>query len=705
MYNLQGKTGGLYLLSILLCLAVGMGCVPAKEEQQASVAKRNQKLSESQRPLLPKWKTKAEINTHRLLEKAPGKEGGLPQRISADQYDDYRNNNFDKFFITKAPTAKVRPVAEYEASQRYMLAWPMNLGAARNSVYLSLIKNLWGVVPVVLVYEHAAHRQFLENQLTTNGIAVADLTDPTKVIWYKHQVDSLWIRDYGPISVVGTAGSTYSFNPHLSFVDARYFHTRAHDDEMPADLANLWGINDYRPDIELEGGNFMSTEEGLCVVSKVVLWNNLQLNQATIETIFKDYYGCKKIIFITPLKGEPSGHIDMFAKFAPDNTVLVGQYTADQDQDNKDILDFNAALLANTTSPSGKTLTVIRVPMPSNLGGSTGKVWRTYVNSLAVQNDTQKFILIPVYSDSNTNEDGALASYTSAFPGWTQVKIDAKDIIEWGGALHCIALNIPQAALSSLENAPADLCGKVNWSCTPLDCGEVKAQGCCDDQVLKYCDNGKLRMNDCATNMQCGWEQYANIYSCGTLGGSDPAGTHQKNCDVITDSGVKDASKHDARVGDGTMGSDGTTTSDGGGDTGCGHIPNIGCCEGQMLKYCVQNHISQIDCSDRLSCGWSAQSEWYDCSTSGQAEPTGKAPRNCASYIKVDSGISNKDAGSLMPDAGSVISIDSGTPQAIQKEVPSGLNCQVGSAVSLEGLGSWLMIVVGLHLIHRRRRH
>ncbi len=99
---------------------------------------------------LPKYMTSWERTIQRLSQQ--GKAAGSPH---ADQYDNYRTNNWVKFFITKGPTiAGIRTPAEYEPSQAYLLSWnPDNFyqGATWKKLFTEIIKGAWGIVPVLLI--------------------------------------------------------------------------------------------------------------------------------------------------------------------------------------------------------------------------------------------------------------------------------------------------------------------------------------------------------------------------------------------------------------------------------------------------------------------------------------------------------------------------------------------------------------------------
>ena len=577
--------------------------------------------------MLPKWKTNWEANIERLTKYS--KANGLAY---ADSYDDYRNKNFDKYVITKAPTTTdFRTPSEYEPMQAYMLAWrTSSMTGAWKTLFTEIIKGAWGVVPVILVYEDALHKVKLETELTALKYTTADIAK--NVIWFKHQTNGIWVRDWGPIGIVDkpTTGKA-----KVSFVDFRYYHTRPYDDEAPTSLAKEWGVNVFRPDLDYEPGNFMTTTDGLCAATKGVLNYNLQFSQSAVEQIFKDYLACKKILFAASMTGGVISHIDMFAKFASDTTMIVGEYTATQHAANKKILDANATLFSTTPTPSAKKITVTRIPMP-NIGksGSTS-IWRTYTNSTSLSNGTTKVLLIPTYSDETTNETKALAAYTTAFPGWKQVKIDSKIVIPGQGAIHCITKEIPVGARAKMETDPTHLCGAQKWICTKAICGNISAKGCCDGDTLKYCNGGKLAAENCATNPKCGWDTTKSWYACGTTGTADPAAKYVKNCGVLTDAPLPDS------------GPDQAPKLDKGGSAACGSVTYAGCCKGETVYYCDKGVLKNIDCSKSTTapkCSWSAANSFYDCGTTGTADPSGKNPQKCTGTFP-DQGAPKLDKG------------------------------------------------------------
>jgi len=136
-------------------------------------------------------------------------------------------------------------------------------------------------------------------------------------------------------------------------------------------------------------------------------------------------------------------------------------------------------------------------------------------------------------------------------------------------------------------------------------CGTVTALGCCDGETLKICVSNKLVTTDCAAagKPKCGWDLKWGWYVCGTKQGlADPSGKAPKSCTAT----APDASM------------------------GCGKVTTYGCCQGQTLKYCDNGKLKISDCTSSPKCGWDAASKFYDCGTTGAADPSGKHPLSCS---------------------------------------------------------------------------
>jgi len=167
------------------------------------------------------------------------------------------------------------------------------------------------------------------------------------------------------------------------------------------------------------------------------------------------------------------------------------------------------------------------------------------------------------------------------------------------------------------------------------DCQGLNYEGCCDSEGrLLYCDQDQLFCIDCGQNPTCGWNAQGKYYDCGTNGAEDPSGSNPIACGggPCTPNCTGKACGSDGCGG--TCGNcpAGKTCQNGAcvdGPAGCGSITYEGCCEGETLKFCENGQLKQFDCTQAPKCGWQSQGKFYDCSTQGTADPSGKNPMPC----------------------------------------------------------------------------
>jgi hypothetical protein len=66
----------------------------------------------------------------------------------------------------------------------------------------------------------------------------------------------------------------------------------------------------------------------------------------------------------------------------------------------------------------------------------------------------------------------------------------------------------------------------------PKTCAEADSKvGCCDGNVLYYCETTTLTSKKCSGSDVCGWDSTSSYYGCvAPPGGADPSGTHPLAC-------------------------------------------------------------------------------------------------------------------------------------------------------------------------------
>src|SRR5690606_36984302 len=123
-------------------------------------------------------------------------------------------------------------------------------------------------------------------------------------------------------------------------------------------------------------------------------------------------------------------HIDMWMLPLDDNSVLIGQYEANQGGGvPKTVTDATASLMES------RGYTVYRTP-----GWRSGGAHYTYTNAVLVNG----LALICKFGGSYTSQDAqALATFQTALPDRTIVQVDCSGIIGSAGAIHCIVMHVP----------------------------------------------------------------------------------------------------------------------------------------------------------------------------------------------------------------------------------------------------------------------
>jgi hypothetical protein len=251
---------------------------------------------------------------------------------------------------------------------------------------------------------------------------------------------------------------------------------------------------------------------------------NLPLNRQEVETEASWFLGCTKMIWLEPMYDELTGHLDMFFKVVDPVTLLVGSYEPADHPINATILDKNAAILAAETNAQGQSLAVHRIPMPppTPVAPNPNPVFRTYVNSLQV-ND---LLLIPVYPLEDAYEAEAVAVYQQLYPGKTLELIDSEEVTRLGGAIHCIARTRPNGTLAPTGPDPAYECGGA-FTCSS-GCGSLDDMGSCSGlSYLARCTGGEPVLTECRDGLFCGFDPSTERFDCVSLG-----------CDSITTDGT-----------------------------------------------------------------------------------------------------------------------------------------------------------------------
>ena len=116
-------------------------------------------------------------------------------------------------------------------------------------------------------------------------------------------------------------------------------------------------------------------------------------------------------------------------------------------------------------------------------------------------------------------------------------------------------------------------------------CGAIPFQGCCEGEVLLFCEGGELCSLDCGKIPHCGWDSGKGYYDCESDGMSDPSALFSRECPAFT----PDA---------------------------CQGVDYSGCCAGDAVYWCAGDGLSKLDCAGNKTlnrCGVNSLTNMADC--------------------------------------------------------------------------------------------
>eukprot|EP00002_Diphylleia_rotans_P017461 TRINITY_DN3393_c0_g1_i1.p1 TRINITY_DN3393_c0_g1~~TRINITY_DN3393_c0_g1_i1.p1 ORF type:complete len:514 (+),score=112.13 TRINITY_DN3393_c0_g1_i1:50-1591(+) len=188
------------------------------------------------------------------------------------------------------------------------------------------------------------------------------------VKFYPKKLDSFWARDFGPIlSPSNTQNGLYSN-------DVVYYTERPNDDSLPA-VFNFYhrrqgdDFSHRRVNLYFQGGNYLANGNGLCITSDRVLTQNPGFSEQKVKEIFLKAFGCTNTVILKSLDDCATGHVDMYISWVNSTHMFVGRYQRSQDPVNFAIIEENMKVLKELVDPgTGKKVTIVRMPMPSNCG-------------------------------------------------------------------------------------------------------------------------------------------------------------------------------------------------------------------------------------------------------------------------------------------------------------------------------------------------
>lgn len=263
------------------------------------------------------------------------------------------------------------------------------------------------------------------------------------------QTNRGWTRDFGPIFIRRQHPKSENAIVRFRFNAWAKYRNWQLDDHVPEKVSKLKGysiipVTYQGRDVVLEGGaidvngqgSLITTEE--CLLDQNVQTRNPGLSRKNMESIFHDYLGVNKVIWLGKgITGDDThGHVDDLCRFVSPNQVVLCR-EPNIDDPNYWPLQDNWERLQDARLEDGSKLEVISLPMPKPLYFENQRLPASYANFYICN----AAVLVPTFNDPSDRI--ALGILAELFNDREVIGIHAVDLV-WGfGTLHCLTQQEP----------------------------------------------------------------------------------------------------------------------------------------------------------------------------------------------------------------------------------------------------------------------
>lgn len=377
---------------------------------------------------------------------------------------------------------------EWAPQDAVWLGWSYD--RAHHPLQIEMIRALVPTVRVRLLVTSDLARKEAKAALAAGGIP------SERIEFLLHPVSNLWIRDPGPrfltdghrLAVADFAWNWYGYPQELS----RDWGTRAGIDD---DLARALRLPLVSSRVVAEGGGLEVSTSLLLTYRDTALQRNPGVPLEEIEAEYLRVYGKERVLWLSraPISDRvtdrpkienyvgwgANGHIDEFARFVSDSTIVIAQIDPSERNDDPltrsdhDILTENLAELRSAVNVDGQPFHIVTLPVPAlrhylrtravTEEDKVSELGRVVLREFAVGDEvhfvpalsylnfvlSNGVVLVPAYwqeglpEKERDKDEEARATLQRLFPDRRVVQIHPLDVNWDGGGMHCITQQQP----------------------------------------------------------------------------------------------------------------------------------------------------------------------------------------------------------------------------------------------------------------------
>jgi agmatine deiminase len=327
--------------------------------------------------------------------------------------------------------------AEWSEHARTWMCWPCRTEAWGGPEGLLRAKQAFArVARAITTFEPVTMA------VRPHDAAEARLACAGKVEIFEVPLDDSWARDMGPTFLRKADGKHAAVQWRFNAWGNKY-QPYNEDAQLATRIAKATGARIYDAPLFNEGGAIHSDGQGTLLTMEQTLLNanrNANLTQQEVEEILALYTGARRVIWLGDgfSDEETDGHVDNIACFVAPGRVLAGV------QPSKSHPDYEPARevvrrLKKARDANGDTIDVIEIEQPrkERMDWNGRPMQASYINFYLPNGG----VVMPAFDDPN--DEKARALLATCFPDRDILQIDALDIVEGGGGIHCITQQEP----------------------------------------------------------------------------------------------------------------------------------------------------------------------------------------------------------------------------------------------------------------------
>jgi agmatine deiminase len=272
--------------------------------------------------------------------------------------------------------------------------------------------------------------------------AEARLATSGKTEIFETGLDDSWARDIGPTFLSGPGAARAAVQWEFNAWGNKY-HPWTEDAQFAQRVAKSADVTVYRAPLVCEGGAIHCDGEGTLLTTEQCLLNpnrNPHLDRQQVEERLALFTGARRIIWLGSgfSDDETDGHVDNIACFASPGRVILGVPSSKSHPDYEPVMDA-LRRLGQARDANGRRFEIVELVQPKieRVDWRERPLQASYVNFYLANGG----VVMPSFDDPH--DEAARTALADCFPGRDILQIDALDIVQGGGGIHCLTQQEP----------------------------------------------------------------------------------------------------------------------------------------------------------------------------------------------------------------------------------------------------------------------